>query len=105
MPAINLDSLSRWFSAFIDQLPTEAMYRGRIVNVRVGEAPQTRQFLIAGIRNAQGIEALISSEDCITAPQNGELITVGGNNYKIVSVTALLSLSDPPAYRLIISRL
>jgi hypothetical protein len=106
--AINLEYMGPWLAAFIDQLPTEAIYRGQTINLRIGEAPNARQFLIAGImeRAAQGIEALIKSEDTgTTAPTLGETLTINSTGYKIDSVTALLSLTDPPAYRLIFSRI
>jgi hypothetical protein len=98
-----LEPLGRALGAFIDQLPTEALFRGNTINIRIGEMPMTRQLLLAGTDYTQGTEALIKAEDCRTAPLNGERLNIAGTVYKILGVTALGPYSDPFAYRVTIS--
>lgn len=101
--AIDLEPLFEQISDLIDDLPTEATFRGQVINVRIGEAPKTRELLIAGFQSGQVMECLIKREDVgETDPTSGELLTINETNYKIGTVTPLISLSDPPAYRVTI---
>jgi hypothetical protein len=97
------DSITNWLDGFIDDLPTEAVFRGSFINIRVGEAPQTRQMLAAGVIRQQAPEALIKASDCgEEAPRNGETLSIGATVYKIASVTPLVSIVTPIGYRVIL---
>lgn len=98
------DAISNWLDGFVDELPTEAIFRGSQINIRIGEAPQTRQMILAGVLQKQAPEALIKASDCNgTAPQNGETISVGAYVYKISSVTPLVHIVTPAGYRVILT--
>jgi hypothetical protein len=103
---MDVGPLQLFMSDFIDELPTEATFRGEIINVRIGEAPKTRELLIAGFQPAQAIEALMKTEDVDdTEPAIGETVTIGDVGFKIGSVSPLLSFTCPAAYRLNLSRI
>ena len=89
----------------IDELPTECTFRGAVINIRIGDAPQSRAFLAAGIQRGQSMEALMKREDADPAPAGGETITIAGNGYKIGTVTPTPSITDPACYRLTLSSL
>ncbi len=100
-----LEVLSSFLCAFIDQLPTEATFRLTEITIRIGEAPKTREMLLSGFQNAQSTEALMKAEDASDEPpRNGELLTIAEADYKITSVTPLLSLSEPAGYRLLLQK-
>jgi hypothetical protein len=103
---IDLEPLVNLLSEFVDELPSEATFRNGSINVRLGEAPQSRTMILAGFTNAQPIECLIKAEDCDgSAPAAGEPMIIAGTIYKIGTVTPLLSLSEPAGYRVTISRI
>lgn len=100
---INIDALAEWLGNLVEEVPTEATFRGQVINIRIGDAPQSRTFVLAGIQNAQAMEALIKRDDVETAPTMGELVTIADQDYKILTVAPLLSLTDPAGYRLTLS--
>lgn len=96
--------MANWLENFIEELPTEAIFRGSQIRVRIGEAPQTRQMQLAGLIPKQAPEALIKASDCgDTPPANGETISVGAYVYKISSVTPLVHIVTPAGYRVILT--
>jgi hypothetical protein len=101
---IDLDTLAGILADNIDELPTEAVFRGRDITIRIGEAPKTRELIIAGMEIGQSCEALVKREDADPEPVNGESLTIAGVAHKIASVSPLLSLSAPAGYRLKITR-
>ena len=103
--AIDIETLAEMVADQIDELPTEATFRGQVINIRVGEAPQSRSFVVAGIQRGQTMEAIMKRHDADPAPAGGETITVENIGYKIGNVTPLASLSDPAGYRLTLSSL
>lgn len=99
--ALDLDLLRLFFSDFVDELPTEAVYRGQTVTVRIGESSKAREMLTAGFIALQPLEILMKVEDAeLTAPTIGEVFAVDSITYKISTITPLVSLSNPVGYRL-----
>lgn len=104
--ALDLSVFADYICAFIEELPTEATFRGQVITVRVGEAPKTREMLIAGFQSSQATEVLLKAEDAgEDEPTAGETITIDGTGYKVGTVTPLVSLTCPAGYRLTITRL
>ncbi len=103
--SIDLDFLRSFFNDFVDELPTEASYRGKEITCRIGETSKAREMLTAGFNSLQMIEVLLKVEDAeLAEPSIGEVLTVGSSTYKISTITPLVSLSDPVGYRLTVNK-
>lgn len=103
--ALDLDSLRSFFNDFIDELPTEAVYRAKSISVRIGENSKAREMLSAGFTALQPTEVLMKTEDAeLAEPSIGETLTIGSASFKIATITPLVSLSDPVGYRLTVNK-
>ena len=84
---LSLTEMQSDFNEIMADLPQSITFEGTVYTALVTDITDADTLEMAGITEDQGFEVYISKDDFTTLPTSGDVITISGTQYRVISIS------------------